>query len=64
MAAALVSHFHCPACGPLALGKTRAICGQIIPPPVVGNGPTRKCPTSNPRAHAFASFRFIDTDQR
>lgn len=44
MAVVLVSHFHCPACGPLVHGKTRAICGEIIPSPVVGNGPTRKCP--------------------
>ncbi len=40
----LVSHFHCPDCGPLAYGVTRAVCGQIIPPPVVGSGPSRKCP--------------------
>lgn len=44
MDAVLDSHFHCPDCGPLVRGQTRAICGQIIPPPVVGNGPERKCP--------------------
>ncbi|MEU9611862.1 hypothetical protein OG337_28895 [[Kitasatospora] papulosa] len=37
-------HFHCPACHPvLERGTTPAICGAIIPPPIVGNGPTRKC---------------------
>ena len=41
--AVLESHFHCPDCGPLVHGSTRAICGQIIPAPVVGNGPERKC---------------------
>jgi hypothetical protein len=44
MAAVLDSHFHCPDCGPLVYGQTRALCGQVIPAPVVGNGPTRKCP--------------------
>lgn len=43
MAAVLDSHFHCPDCGPLTYGVTRAVCGQTIPAPVVGNGPTRKC---------------------
>lgn len=43
MAAVLDSHFHCPACGPLVYGQTRAICGQVIPAPMVGNGPSRKC---------------------
>jgi hypothetical protein len=38
-------HFHCPDCHPqLVRGVTPAICGQIIPPGVVGNGPERKCP--------------------
>jgi hypothetical protein len=34
-------------------GQTRAICGRIIPPPVVGNGPERKCPDckANRRTH-------------
>lgn len=43
MAAVLDEHYHCPACGPLQYGATRAVCGQVIPAPVVGNGPTRKC---------------------
>lgn len=43
MAAVLDEHFHCPDCGPLVRGTTRAICGQVIPAPIVGNGPTRKC---------------------
>jgi hypothetical protein len=53
MAAVLGEHYHCPACGPLAYGVTRAICGQVIPAPVVGNGPTRKCPACKTalRAH-------------
>ncbi|MEU9224843.1 hypothetical protein AB0D40_10805 [Streptomyces massasporeus] len=38
------SHFHCPDCGPLVFGVTRAICGHVIPAPVVGDGPERKCP--------------------
>ncbi|MFD8426699.1 hypothetical protein ACFV1R_03725 [Streptomyces coelicoflavus] len=42
--AVLVSHFHCPDCGPLVFGTTRAVCGQVIPAPVAGNGPERKCP--------------------
>lgn len=38
-------HFHCPTCHPqLQYGATPAICGQVIPAPVVGNGPVRKCP--------------------
>ena len=44
VAAVLDSHFHCPDCGPLVYGSTRAICGQVIPAPAVGNGPTRTCP--------------------
>jgi hypothetical protein len=41
----VVSHFHCPDCHPvLTRGVTPAICGAVIPPPVVGNGPSRKCP--------------------
>ncbi|NEC89105.1 hypothetical protein [Streptomyces sp. SID12501] len=40
----LVAHFHCPDCGPLVFGVTRAVCGQVIPPQVVGNGPHRNCP--------------------
>ncbi len=40
----LDAHFHCPDCGPLAFGVTRAICGQVIPAPVVGDGPSRTCP--------------------
>jgi endogenous inhibitor of DNA gyrase (YacG/DUF329 family) len=40
----LDEHFHCPSCGPLVFGQTRAICGEIITPPIVGDGPTRKCP--------------------
>lgn len=43
-AVVLDEHFHCPDCGPLVLGRTRAICGRIIPPQIVGHGPTRKCP--------------------
>lgn len=42
--AVLISHFHCPACGPLKVGATRAVCGQVIPAPAAGNGPSRKCP--------------------
>jgi len=45
MPTVLDSHFHCPDCDPqLVRGSTRAICGAVIPKPVVGNGPTRKCP--------------------
>jgi rubredoxin len=53
MTKVLDSHFHCPACGPLVFGQTRAICGRIIPSPVVGNGPERKCPDckANRRTH-------------
>ncbi|MFD9464342.1 hypothetical protein [Streptomyces sp. NPDC060027] len=54
MAAVLDAHFHCPTCDPvLVRGQTRAICGQVIPLPVVGNGPVRKCPPCNAtrRAH-------------
>ncbi|SED30232.1 hypothetical protein SAMN05216532_4126 [Streptomyces sp. 2231.1] len=40
----LISHFHCPVCGPLVFGVTRAVCGQVIPAPVLGNGPERTCP--------------------
>lgn len=37
-------HFHCPACHPqLVRGVTRAICGAVIPPAIVGRGPERKC---------------------
>ena len=37
-------HFHGPDCHPqLQRGVTPAICGSIIPPGVVGNGPVRKC---------------------
>ncbi|MFI1485732.1 hypothetical protein [Streptomyces sp. NPDC020747] len=37
-------HFHCPDCHPqLVRGQTPAICGQTIPPAIVGNGPVRKC---------------------
>jgi hypothetical protein len=43
MGAVANSHFHCPACGPLVFGRTRAICGRIIPPQTVGTGPERKC---------------------
>ncbi|GAA0613956.1 hypothetical protein GCM10010394_49900 [Streptomyces crystallinus] len=42
--AALISHFHCPDCGPLVFGTTRAVCGHIIPAPVAGNGTARRCP--------------------
>jgi hypothetical protein len=41
--AAANSHFHCPACGPLVFGQTRALCGRIFPPQVVGEGPEVKC---------------------
>ncbi|MBL3664494.1 hypothetical protein JL475_00340 [Streptomyces sp. M2CJ-2] len=41
MTVVLDAHFHCPDCGPLQRGVTRAICGQIIPPPEVGDGPVR-----------------------
>ncbi|MGW0312039.1 hypothetical protein [Streptomyces flavidovirens] len=45
MATVLDNHFHCPDCHPtLQRGVTPAICGQVIPPAVVGSGPTRKCP--------------------
>ena len=38
------AHFHCPACHPqLQRGITPAICGDIIPPAIVGSGPERKC---------------------
>jgi hypothetical protein len=37
-------HFHCPTCHPqLVRGSTPAICGAVIPPPIPGRGPTRKC---------------------
>ena len=40
-----MSHFHCPDCHPqLQRGVTPAICGAVIPPPIVGNGPEHKCP--------------------
>ncbi|WP_371556123.1 hypothetical protein OG416_18015 [Streptomyces longwoodensis] len=42
--AVLDAHFHCPQCGPLVFRVTRAICGQSIPAPVVGDGPERRCP--------------------
>lgn len=55
MAVVLESHFHCPDCGPLIYGVTRALCGQPIPAPVVVDGPVRerKCPPckSSLRAH-------------
>jgi hypothetical protein len=53
VATVLDEHFHCPICGPLVFGVTRAVCGQVIPAPVIGNGPTRKCPgcKSGLRAH-------------
>lgn len=45
MTASRPEHFHCPACHPqLVRGTTPAICGQVIPLPIVGNGPTHKCP--------------------
>lgn len=45
MATVLDSHFHCPDCHPqLRPGITPAICGAVIPAPVVGRGPVRKCP--------------------
>lgn len=38
-------HFHCPDCHPqLVRGQTPAICGQTIPPAIVGRGPDPKCP--------------------
>ncbi|MFE0853909.1 hypothetical protein [Streptomyces mutabilis] len=43
-APALISHFHCPDCGPLVFGVTRAVCGEVIPAPVIGDGSERKCP--------------------
>ncbi|MEJ1196928.1 MULTISPECIES: hypothetical protein [unclassified Streptomyces] len=55
----LISHFHCPDCGPLVFGTTRAICGQIIPAPVTGNGPERRCPACKAarRAHQASHRR-------
>lgn len=45
MPAVLDKHFHCPDCHPqLVRGSTPAICGVVIAPPIVGSGPTRKCP--------------------
>ncbi|MEU9523711.1 hypothetical protein [Streptomyces sp. NPDC048224] len=45
MTASVPMHFHCPACHPQLLpGTTPAICGQVIPPPIVGTGPSHKCP--------------------
>jgi hypothetical protein len=45
MAPVLDRHFHCLDCDPqFRPGVTRAICGRVIPAPVVGRGPTRKCP--------------------
>lgn len=42
---ALPAHFHCPTCHPqLVRGTTPAICGQVIPPAIVGSGPEPKCP--------------------
>ncbi|MFJ8594848.1 hypothetical protein [Streptomyces sp. NPDC093598] len=39
-----MTHFHCPDCHPqLKRGVTPAICGEIIPPAIVGTGPERKC---------------------
>lgn len=38
------AHFHCPKCHPqLQRGVTPAICGEIIPPAIVGTGPEQKC---------------------
>ncbi|MEJ1200857.1 MULTISPECIES: hypothetical protein [unclassified Streptomyces] len=56
---ALISHFHCPDCGPLVFGVTRAVCGHVIPAPVVGNGPERKCPACKTamRAHKTSHRR-------
>ncbi|MFE0353611.1 hypothetical protein ACFW2I_08965 [Streptomyces nigra] len=53
MARQLDVHFHCPDCGPLVLGQTRAICGRIIRPLILGAGPERKCPDckTNRRSH-------------
>jgi hypothetical protein len=54
LAVVLDEHFHCPDCDPvLVRGQTRVICGAIIPPPIVGSGPTRKCPPckTTVRAH-------------
>ncbi|NUK72119.1 hypothetical protein HRW23_22030 [Streptomyces lunaelactis] len=47
-------HFHCPDCDPvLVRGTTRAICGHVIQPAIVGDGPQRKCPACKrvKRAH-------------
>lgn len=59
VATPLDMHFHCPACGPLVYGVTRALCGEIIPPPVVGSGPVRKCPPckAQVRAHKKGHHR-------
>jgi hypothetical protein len=41
---AVEKHFHCPTCHPeLIRGVTPAICGSVIPPPVVGRGWAPKC---------------------
>ena len=54
-----MSHFHCPDCHPqLQRGVTPAICGEIIPPAIVGNGPERKCqPCKNSLRQHKASHR-------
>lgn len=54
-----MSHFHCPDCHPqLQRGVTPAICGEIIPPAIVGNGPERKCqPCKNSLPQHKASHR-------
>jgi hypothetical protein len=39
-----VAHFHCPTCHPqLVRGVTPAVCGAVIPPPIVGTGRAPKC---------------------
>jgi hypothetical protein len=40
-------------------GVTRAICGHVIPAPVVGDGPERKCPACKAalRAHKASHRR-------
>ena len=45
LAQVALSHFHCPKCHPvLTRGQTPAVCGAVIPPPIVGSGPERRCP--------------------
>jgi hypothetical protein len=44
MPAMKLSHFHCPDCDPVFIpDRTRAICGTVIPAPVIGNGPDIRC---------------------